>query len=892
MIEMKKNRKGFTIIELIVVMVIMAIVAAFAVPAVMRYLENAKETKLNNVARSLYLAAQQGLTDIKNRGVMSELAAFDGDVLDGGYVFGNGAVCGQVPAQVVPAGDAANESYLYYAIIPKASDVETGNYMLDLLDNYVGDKDALKMSIVIEFNAKTGVVLSAYYSDQYDSFSYSGGERSDLSAVANRKSSDERGYYGVDYTGAPQNIPEGLNVSLVDGGPLSDPLENALYVRASMPSDNDEYLIELLDATGQVIKHGEEKTAVQFTAAAVTSTSFAVAKSNRYESNGQEHIVYRENTVVNGENYTIITWVLDYTDYAEMTAAAFDDSIAIQYPEIEVGDMKARIYSVASPSKQSTSLVQNSYYMAETVTAAENAYIISAPRHVNNIRFVGTQPDRTVKRFTQRVNVSFDGLDNLAPLNWIPADDGTGNLDFDIEKPFVGSYVSIPASGEPVKLSNVTMHNPLAETSDFGLFGVIAANGTVDGIRLDYATIESTVGGNVGGLAGQSSGTINRCVVFGNINVNSETETNVGGLVGELKDGTISQSYNGGFFDAAAEATVEEAEQDSVPHVGDIKAVVTDGEANIGGLCGLVIKGKIENSYNNARINIDKAAYDEDAFESYEPEYTSLGTRTQFTDVAIGGVVGKNYGDVKGCYATNFAADYGAGLNRSQSAAVIGVNEGSCANSLALRNNLRRAMGGTAKTGGRMVAKKKLEEAVAASALSSSFEAGSFDVELTETNAAQPDSYPYPVLIDYGQVTQWENIQQTMPDLAVVTCQENQTDDFHDYYRLVIVETAESFYDYKSNKMTVTVEWDGDIYTLDNSREPVLGNQIEGTTTKSVTFTVEPSGRYEIWLYNRPTNSTIPGASPVTVSCYVDPPDDNPLGLTQYEQIESLSMNG
>ena len=60
----KKNNKGFTLVELIVVLVILAILAAILVPALLGYIDRAKgqQTVLN--ARAVYTAAQAELTSM------------------------------------------------------------------------------------------------------------------------------------------------------------------------------------------------------------------------------------------------------------------------------------------------------------------------------------------------------------------------------------------------------------------------------------------------------------------------------------------------------------------------------------------------------------------------------------------------------------------------------------------------------------------------------------------------------------------------------------------------------------------------------------------------------------------------------------------------------------
>ncbi len=61
----QRNKKGFTLIELIVVLVIMAILAAAAIPAMMGYVNNAKKAQYLANCRALYLAAQSGYTEAR-----------------------------------------------------------------------------------------------------------------------------------------------------------------------------------------------------------------------------------------------------------------------------------------------------------------------------------------------------------------------------------------------------------------------------------------------------------------------------------------------------------------------------------------------------------------------------------------------------------------------------------------------------------------------------------------------------------------------------------------------------------------------------------------------------------------------------------------------------------
>ena len=60
---MKNKKKGFTLVELIVVLAILAILAAMLVPALTGYIDKANEKKIVATARQYYIAAQATVSD-------------------------------------------------------------------------------------------------------------------------------------------------------------------------------------------------------------------------------------------------------------------------------------------------------------------------------------------------------------------------------------------------------------------------------------------------------------------------------------------------------------------------------------------------------------------------------------------------------------------------------------------------------------------------------------------------------------------------------------------------------------------------------------------------------------------------------------------------------------
>lgn len=66
--KLKKNQKGFTLVELIVVLVILAILAAFTIPAMLGFVNDAKTKAEIANAREVYVAAQASASQLAAEG--------------------------------------------------------------------------------------------------------------------------------------------------------------------------------------------------------------------------------------------------------------------------------------------------------------------------------------------------------------------------------------------------------------------------------------------------------------------------------------------------------------------------------------------------------------------------------------------------------------------------------------------------------------------------------------------------------------------------------------------------------------------------------------------------------------------------------------------------------
>jgi type IV pilus assembly protein PilA len=63
--KMKKNTKGFTLVEIIVVLVILAVLAAFTIPTMLGFVNESKGKAMIAEAREVYVAAQATATEYR-----------------------------------------------------------------------------------------------------------------------------------------------------------------------------------------------------------------------------------------------------------------------------------------------------------------------------------------------------------------------------------------------------------------------------------------------------------------------------------------------------------------------------------------------------------------------------------------------------------------------------------------------------------------------------------------------------------------------------------------------------------------------------------------------------------------------------------------------------------
>lgn len=203
----KTGKKGFTLTELIVVLVIMGIIAAIAVPLFTNYWRNAEFRKNEENARTVYLAAESKLTYYRSSGQWDSFQKQIKKQAEKDQV--KSAENRTVEEAVFPP-DQENAVQLngriYTLRLDKnASDADQkNNLLLQLIDDYIYDKDMLNASIAVEIDIESGEVYSAFYGSRCKGLTYESEDKDGYLTMQKRDYDSRKkrllGYYSTEDT--------------------------------------------------------------------------------------------------------------------------------------------------------------------------------------------------------------------------------------------------------------------------------------------------------------------------------------------------------------------------------------------------------------------------------------------------------------------------------------------------------------------------------------------------------------------------------------------------------------------------------------------------------------------------------------------------------------------
>lgn len=505
----RKNNKGMTMAEVLIVVAIIGVLMGLAIPNIMQQQRNLKKMELDRTAKEIYLAVQNSFITLERNGHLDE--AINGKILESGSEPKDVAYpSGKLPSDYQGAFDGT--FYTFYS----------GDGSSRLYTNYIRTKtlQALGFDFVVEYTSN-GDVYSVFYAEDVNVAGQlkKAGEEADLSALNNLRSNDKVGYYSTltlddRFANDGEQLIVRIKESLKDG--------DELYIPIGILDTNLNYV-----GTGATVNYK------------VTFTGNGISVPKEYTANvsNLERVQYDDGT------YLVYKLVLDRLSTPEQAAKGendvhFYEEVLPELQDQKTGEkIKFEINDVSmslngnilsmKPGEPNTTPAFNPLHAIGGDSSTGNI-AVSCARHLNNLDedyFDASKPEKVAISQTGDIDASI--LPN--PIR--------NDVLFTDKTEYTGNYKSI---------SNLNITSAEENDDCAALFAEF--NGcTIKNLSLidPYVSAGTQYAGTLVGKV--SGGAISNCgarKTAGNAAYDIEGSGQyVGGLIGYAKGTAIDQSY-------------------------------------------------------------------------------------------------------------------------------------------------------------------------------------------------------------------------------------------------------------------------------------------------------------------------------------------------------------
>ncbi|MCI7302913.1 MAG: prepilin-type N-terminal cleavage/methylation domain-containing protein [Clostridiales Family XIII bacterium] len=608
-----KQKKGFTLVEVIVTLTIVAILAAIAIPTGIGYMENAKQTARDKVARSVFLAAQKALT--------SRMSSGD-KLVEGEPVNVEG-----ISPEFTDLDE--NKNNIVFLSINQSQTNKTGTAIYQLLEPYLTDPEILENTVLVEFNKKTGKVYATFYSEVVAAIGY-GSKNSDTYNAYKRSKQDRKdgkmGYWGVDSTGKADGTEEAADadIQIVDYDELEQTKGNninggnnygLLTVECLLPKEMDQVKNMVITIKGDK----EESITITNDQSSPQAGSFAfsqieaVAKDVE-DPKGKVDEALKQAFQVKSSSSDICYYPMYIetrkSDDRKILVLVLDTigeqfSITKNHESLGMEELTATLIVNKHSENKTYSFPEagqtapHSYFAGKATADGKEGYGIKSIRHLNNVRY-GDEAKAT--NYIQLGDIYCSTYDGKVPY-WEPIGNQAPLLGSAGDKPsytwgqnngFKGQYYGMGHA-----IYNLTIQDNGRNMT--GLFSCLSKTGVVSGVSLDYT--DSYISGylkssakskyfingkhRVGGIVGENWGIVSQCTARGAVYA-SGGESKAGGIVGKNMIGKTEAEGPGLVTQCAAAVNVTAgvADLDSDPKTEDAEGgcaggIVGDNYGNI-----------------------------------------------------------------------------------------------------------------------------------------------------------------------------------------------------------------------------------------------------------------------------------------------------------------------
>lgn len=199
----KNRKKGFTLVELMVVLVITAILAALVGGGLIAYTRLARFEKNEANARTLFQTAQISLTRMETAG---ELDAFRRQVMEEGSTgdhFQNDVTVTDADGNTLVSRTKTELNQNVAALYYDRTGAAAGNHnalVKELLGDYIYDASLLNASICVEIDVQSGQVYSVFYDTKSDKLRFNKDGATNIydRSYEHRRNDSLVGYYSAE----------------------------------------------------------------------------------------------------------------------------------------------------------------------------------------------------------------------------------------------------------------------------------------------------------------------------------------------------------------------------------------------------------------------------------------------------------------------------------------------------------------------------------------------------------------------------------------------------------------------------------------------------------------------------------------------------------------------
>ena len=585
-----RNKKGFTLAEVLIIVAIVLILAALIAVAVQAYMRSMAKLEYDGYAKEVFIAAQNHLAVAKNLNYL-DLDEEDGD-------FGT-----------AETDDTGKPTGVYYYVVgpgqtpPRIHDLMLPNGALAF------DSVGRGVGYIVRYHKDSGQILDVFFWEQSGQ-RYNLSYNNDYDELMGDKSKETlKKYHGNSVVGYYGGVTAGL-INAVDLLAPSISLENgdtlSVIVTDNSPAGSDVVI--------RMVVHGLSSSATK------TFTLPLTGSDPRVTGDGLSYVFTLDDITVSGLRF-------DQLIPDDPTAKFWPGEDVEVWAEAEIDGTVQR----------SLVLTDNSLYGTET-EAGTDAVIYSF-RHLENLG-------------GNVVNFGTNGLQpakatQTADLNWSDFIGSKPVLGYESQSD-VGYYVPVEAKSGLVydggghTITGAKIDTAKLEGPTLGGTGLFAAltNGSVSNLKLEDFTVS---GSNASGaLAGATDGTALTNVLVCGKDASVSAQTTAGGLVGSLVGGSVTNCA------AAVKVTATNGDAGGLVGAASDFAVITGSFAG-----GQTESGRYNNTYYNITAQGSGAAGGLIGSADSVTVTASYSTASaKSASGAAGGLVGSGSGSFTDSYAT------------------------------------------------------------------------------------------------------------------------------------------------------------------------------------------------------------------------------------------------